>query len=175
MGEACTVQALLRAIRYEHWLRYYFAELPPEPETAGAETREDDFQRAVLRIPPEWSERSRREEPEMFSLLEALRDRPVSLDSAREAVFRHVSGELCSAGEPGDELFHLVGDPDFRRGLDSFHGWVQRLANGELRPAGPETGDEDAPVPFSSWEQSYAAWEREQGRHHITQIRRMRG
>lgn len=166
MSRPALSDALLEAIRYEHWLRFYFLDLPEESdENAGA-----DNLTAVLRVPPSAFEASRRAEPHLFSLLEELQGRDISLNGARDAVFRHVA--LAAGADPadpafGERLFQLVGDPDFRRGLDAFHGWVQELANGETRKA--EEDEEGAPS-FAAWEEAFRTWESEKAVRHVTNI-----
>lgn len=109
-------------------------------------------------------------EPHLFSLLEELQGRDISLNGARDAVFRHVA--LIAGADPadpafGERLFQLVSDPDFRRGLDAFHAWVQDLANGETRMR--EENEEGAPS-FAAWEAAFRTWEAEKAVRHVTSI-----
>lgn len=172
MSPSVPAATLLEAIRYEHWLRFYFLELPDDEEALTA----------VLRVPAAAAEASRRAEPHLFPLLEAMQGREVSLDGARDAVFRFVAGcAHADADDPafGEGLFQLIGDPDFRRGLDAFHGWVQELANGEAAdPAGaegvpengPETAREEAVPSFAQWQAAFEAWAAEHAVRHVTTI-----
>ncbi|MCH5276697.1 MAG: hypothetical protein J1E80_02560 [Desulfovibrionaceae bacterium] len=164
MSKPTLSDALLEALRYEHWLRFYFVDAPEGADDA------DDPLAASLRVPASAAEASRRAEPHLFPLLEALRGRDISMEGARDAVFRHVALRVgADPADPafGERLFHLVSDPDFRRGLDAFHGWVQELANGEA-PAG-KAEDEGAP-PFALWQAAFRAWEAERAVRHVTSI-----
>lgn len=154
--------ALLEAIRYEHWLRFYYMDLPEE---SGA-----DGLTAILRVPAAAAGASRRAEPHLYPLLAALEGREISLDGARDAVFRHVAQAVgVDPADPafGERLFPLVEDPDFRRGLDAFHGWVQELANGETRVG--EEGAKAAPS-FAAWEAAFRAWEAAEAVRHVTSV-----
>lgn len=164
MSKPTLSDTLLEAIRYEHWLRFHFLDVPEGVDEKG------DILAAVLRVPASAEETSRRDEPHLVSLLEDLQGRDISMESAREAVFRHVALSVgADPKEPafGERLFHLVSDPDFRRGLDAFHGWVQELANGEVRADGE--GSEEAP-PFAAWQAAFRAWEEEKAVRHVTSI-----
>ena len=166
MSRPALPDALLEAIRYEHWLRFYFLDVPEESD----ENTGIDNLTAVLRVPASACEASRRAEPHLFSLLEELQGRDISLNGARDAVFRHVA--LIAGADPadpafGERLFQLVSDPDFRRGLDAFHAWVQDLANGETRMR--EENEEGAP-PFAAWEAAVRTWEAEKAVRHGTSI-----
>ncbi len=169
-GLADMADVLLEAIRYEHWLRFYFLDPGPEsgpeadadaPDPAGA------FPDAVLNVPADCAGRSRREEPHLAPLLDALQGRPLALERSRDCVFAHAAGQSGQSAEAaGEELFRLVGDPDFRRGLDAFHSWVQALADGEATvggPAGPDSPDSpdgEAAPSFRVWQAAFKEWER---------------
>lgn len=158
---------LLEAIRYEHWLRFHFLEVPEGVDEKG------DVLAAVLRIPASAAEASRRAEPHLAPLLEDLQGRDISMEGSREAVFRHVA--LTVGEDPldptfGERLFHLVSDPDFRRGLDAFHGWVQELANGEVRAAGKDGEEGEGAPPFAVWQEAFRIWETEKAVRHVTSI-----
>lgn len=203
MSCSALADTMLEAIRYEHWLRFYFLDVPEdggkEPgdgvgrdaATGGAFAVTDGI--AVLRVPDAWAEASRRAEPHLYPLLEALRDREISMDGARDSVFRHVARVVgADADDPafGEQLFQLVADPDFRRGLDAFHGWVQELANGEesVGPNGTDTpimpGETGAPKTpkeegagegeetpsFAAWQAAFQAWAARQPVQHVTTI-----
>lgn len=186
---------LLEAIRYEHWLRFYFLDEPEngedDPGTGRDAVTGEAFEEtggvAVLHVPDVWAEASRRAEPHLYPLLEVLRDRKISMDGARDGVFRHVARTVgADAEDPafGEQLFQLVADPDFRRGLDAFHGWVQELANGEesVEPGGTDTpmmagapNEEDAgeggePPSFAAWQAAFQAWAARQPVQHVTTI-----
>lgn len=169
MSRPALPDALLEAIRYEHWLRFYYMD---RPEGADQEADPDGLA-AILRVPAAVAEASRRAEPHLFPLLKELEGREVSLDGTRDAVFRHVA--LDAGADPadpafGERLFHLVGDPDFRRGLDAFHGWVQELANGETRLEEDEAADEETVPSFAEWEAAFRTWEAEKAVRHVTSI-----
>ena len=151
MSRPALPDALLEAIRYEHWLRFYFLDVPEESD----ENTGIDNLTAFLRVPASACEASRRD---------------ISLNGARDAVFRHVA--LIAGADPadpafGERLFQLVSDPDFRRGLDAFHAWVQDLANGETRMR--EENEEGAPS-FAAWEAAFRTWEAEKAVRHVTSI-----
>lgn len=174
MSNPTLSDALLEAIRYEHWLRFYFLDVP--------EGRNDErdgkaaLPPAALRVSASAFEASRRAEPHLFPLLEELQGQNISLEGSRDAVFRHAA--LATGADPADpafadHLFHLVSDPDFRRGLDAFHGWVQELAHGEAQPcAGAEEGtrEEESVPSFAAWEAAFRAWEAGKAVRHVTAI-----
>lgn len=165
MSKPTLPDALLEAVRYEHWLRFHFLDVPEGVDESG------DILAAVLRVPASVAEASRRAEPHLAPLLEDLQGRDISMEGSREAVFRHVARTAgADPADPafGERLFQLVSDPDFRRELDAFHGWVQELANGEARP-GEEGGEESAPS-FAAWQAAFRAWEAERAVRHVTSI-----
>lgn len=162
MSKPTLSDTLLEAIRYEHWLRFYFVDAPE-----GVDEGEDPLT-AMLRVPASAAGASRWAEPHLFPLLEGLQGRILSMEGSRDAVFRHVA--LTVGADPadpafGERLFQLVSDPDFRRGLDAFHGWVQELANGEVT-----AGEEESPPPFALWQAAFRAWEAEKAVRHVTSI-----
>ena len=167
MSHPSLATLLLEAIRYEHWLRFYFLDLPDDGQALTA----------TLRVPPEVVEVSRQAEPHLIPLLESLQDKEISLDGARDAVFAHVA--RCIQADAQDPTFHeslfqLIADPDFRRGLDAFHGWVQELANGEthIQPFSGQDAveDEESPRSFAQWEAAFEAWAAGQPVQHVTTI-----
>ena len=85
-------------------------------------------------------------------------------------MFRHVASSLGrDSTDPafGEDMFALIADPEFRRGLDAFHGWVQEIANGEEDvPASHSSG-----VPlFREWENAFRAWAAKQAIQRVTPI-----
>ena len=92
------------------------------------------------------------------------------MERSRDAVFRHVAGCLgkdAADSDFGAEMFELVSDPDFRRGLDLFHGWVQELADGEEQVA---TAHPSGIPLFSEWERAFRAWAARQAIGRVTTI-----
>lgn len=65
MQHADLCSLLLRALRYEHWLRFHFME---DILSSG----EDECMDAVLHVPEEQVELERRENPDLFPVLEFL-------------------------------------------------------------------------------------------------------
>ena len=84
MQHADLCSLLLRALRYEHWLRFHFME---DILSSG----EDECMDAVLHVPEEQVELERRENPDLFPVLEFLQGRPLSMKLSRDAVFRHLA------------------------------------------------------------------------------------
>lgn len=163
--------ALLESIRYEHWLRFYFMAGTDDVEEIKAESPDNWDLTAKLEVPAAHAEASRLAEPYLYPLLQVLQGGEVSLESSRDAVFRHAA---CVAGENFDDpgfgavLFQLVSNPDFRRGLDAFHGWVQELANGDVTPNfGPSCGANCIPT-FAQWQAAFKEWEQQESRHVTT-------
>lgn len=157
---------LLEAIRYEHWLRFYFLDVDdaPAPDNTPDNTPDSagpgDFPPAFLRVPEAWAARTRRDEPRFAALLDAVDGREISLEASRDSVYCHVAAAVGhNPADPawGEALFQLVGDPDFRRGLDAFHTWVQMLAEGELTVPGQT---EDDAAPFGAWQDAFRHWEK---------------
>lgn len=72
MQHADLCSLLLRALRYEHWLRFHFME---DILSSG----EDECMDAVLHVPEEQVELERRENPDLFPVLEFLQGRPLSM------------------------------------------------------------------------------------------------
>lgn len=163
MQHADLCSLLLHALRYEHWLRFHFMDDPESPET-------EEGMEAVLHVPDDWLELERQEEPELFPILEELQGNVLSMERSRDAVFRHVAGCLGKHAADSDfeaEMFELVSDPDFRRGLDLFHGWVQELADGEEQVAAVHPSG----IPlFSEWERAFRAWAARQAIGRVTTI-----
>lgn len=168
MHHADLSSLLLRALRYEHWLRFYFMADRDVSEPDGAQSGAEPD--AELRVPDEWIELARREEAELFPILEALQGRPLSVEESRDAVFRHAARILGrDSADPafGEDMFALIADPEFRRGLDAFHGWVQEIADGEENVQASHPSG----VPlFREWETAFRAWAGRQAVQRITSI-----
>ena len=84
---ASFAEIFLEAMRYEHWLRFYFAD---DPEGV----QDEDSQDAVIRVPAGFAERSRAEEPELVEMLDALQEKLISMETSRDAVFACLA-RLC--------------------------------------------------------------------------------
>ena len=160
----------LRAMHYEHWLRFYFLEDMEEPEggpmqaSPERELAVEDMD-ARLVVPADVVARSREEEPGLAGILDAIQGKPVSMELSRDVIFRWL-GEKTGV-RPGSLEFErnmsaLAGDADFRRRLDCFHGWVQALANNEIDLKGnalPPGAPRDESIPtFAEWEKAFAFW-----------------
>ncbi|MBQ5727600.1 MAG: hypothetical protein IIV56_01570, partial [Mailhella sp.] len=65
-------EIFLEAMRYEHWLRFYFAD---DPEGV----QDEDSQDAVIRVPAESVERSRAEEADLVDILDALQEKLITM------------------------------------------------------------------------------------------------
>lgn len=157
----------LEAMRYEHWLRFYFAD--DAPADAGgqnlAPSDDEGAQDAVIAVPEDFSAVSRNEDPELVEILDALQGQLITMERSRDAVFACLGHRTGMA--PGSESFNaqlttLSADMAFRRELDWFHGWVQELANNEidlkgnaLPPGAPR--DEHTPS-FAEWDAAFRFW-----------------
>ena len=161
----------LEAMRYEHWLRFYFLE---DAEDAGSDApmqaspeRELNMESmdALLVVPADIAARSREEEPALAEILDAMQGQKISMERSRDIIFDWL-GEKTGI-VPGSEAFEkqlntLAGDADFRRCLDFFHGWVQELANNELDLKGnalPPGAPRDETIPsFAEWNKAFLFW-----------------
>lgn len=155
----------LEAMRYEHWLRFYFA------EDAGSDGTDDGSEDeggedAVLAVPAGMRDLSRKEEPRLFPILEGLDGMAVSMETARDVIFAWLG--RAHGMEPGGDEFEaamaaLAGDAAFMRRLDLFHGWVQNLADGTIDLEGnalpPSAAPDERVVSFGEWEKSFRFWE----------------
>ena len=156
----------LEAMRYEHWLRFYFladAEVPMQA-SADSELAVESMD-AVIAVPADIAARSRTEEPRFVSILDALQGQIVSMERSRDAVF-HWLGEQAGV-LPGTAEFEacmaaLSGDMEFRRKMDGFHGWVQELANNAIDLKGnalPPGAPSDERIPdFTEWDKAFQFW-----------------
>ena len=157
----------LEAMRYEHWLRFYFledAEDEPMQASPEREMRVESLD-ALLVVPAEFAERSHEEEPALAEILDAMQGQKISMEHSRDIIFDWL-GEKTGI-RPGTDAFEaelnaLAGDADFRRRLDCFHGWVQELANNELDLNGnalPPGAPQDETVPsFAEWNKAFLFW-----------------
>ena len=160
----------LKAMRYEHWLRFYFledAENPDDSPMQSSPERELAMESldALLIVPADAAARSRSEEPELAEMLDALQGQKVSMEHSRDVIF-HWLGEKTGV-RPGSAEFEehlnaLSSNHDFRRALDNFHGWVQELANNELDLKGnalPPGAPRDETIPsFAEWDRAFQFW-----------------
>ena len=155
---ASFAEIFLEAMRYEHWLRFYFAD---DPEGV----QDEDSQDAVIRVPAEFMERSRSEDAELVDILDALQEKLITMEGSRDAVFANLGRRtgLAPGSEAFDEqLVSLSGDMGFRRELDWFNAWVQELANNEIDikgnalPAGAPR--DERIVPFAEWQSAFKFW-----------------
>ncbi len=159
--------ALLDALQFEHWLRYFF--LPPADDADNtapkAEEQEVAEQEEYLAIPPAWQARIQAECPHFAPLARTLAASPISLEHARVTVFAFVQQK---AGMEEDAFYTLVpglvDDPVFRRNLDAFHGFVEAESEAEYAH-GPKE-----PVPFAEWQMQCAAWAEENANLRVTTI-----
>lgn len=155
----------LEAMRYEHWMRFYFAE---DADAAGEspDSGDGEGEDAVLAVPSGFREISRLQEPRLFPILEGLDGVPVSMEASRDVIFAWLGG--MHGMEPGGEDFEsamaaLAGDTGFMKRLDMFHGWVQNLADGTIDLQGnalpPSAPPDDRVVSFAEWEKAFGFWE----------------
>ena len=163
-------ELFLKAMRYEHWLRFYFLEDAdsqddsPMQSSPERELSVEDLD-AVLSVPENFVSRSRIEEPELAEILEKLQGRNVSMERSRDVIL-HWLGEKTGirpgSAEFEERLNELSSDQDFRRALDFFHGWVQELANNEIDLKGnalPPDAPRDETVPsFAEWDKAFQFW-----------------
>ena len=155
---ASFAEIFLEAMRYEHWLRFYFAD---DPEGV----QDEDSQDAVIRVPAEFMERSRTEDAELVDILDALQEKLITMEASRDAVFANLgrrSGFVPGSEAFDEQLVALSADMDFRRALDWFNAWVQELANNEIDikgnalPAGAPR--DERIVPFAEWQSAFKFW-----------------
>lgn len=162
----------LEAMRYEHWLRFYFLEDAEEtghgdgPLQSSPEREMSlDDMNAILVVPAEAAARSHEEEPSLADILEAMQGQLVSMEHSRDVIFAWL-GERTGI-RPGTEEFErrmnaLAGDREFRRRLDAFHGWVQELANNEIDLQGnavaPGTAADGRIPSFAEWDRAFQFW-----------------
>lgn len=161
----------LKAMRYEHWLRFYFLEDVRNPDgtpmqsSPERELTVEESLDALLSVPADVSARSHEEEPELAEMLDALQGQKVSMEHSRDVIFDWLGEKTgIRPGTPSFEehLNTLSSDADFRRALDSFHGWVQELANNELDLKGnalpPDAPREDIIPSFAEWNNAFLFW-----------------
>ena len=156
--------SLLRSIRFEHWLRFYFAE-PRNQASTEANCQDkinpDNGQEnleAVYSVPEVWKANIRLTHTEMGPLLDALQGRTLSLPAARDCVLEHVAwqcGLQPNAGFFG-QVETLVNMDWFKHQLDLFHGWVQELI--EAENSGSISSQADQVRSFADWENAFSAW-----------------
>ena len=150
---------LLHALRYEHWLRFYFAEDPEGQETDALADNEVSMDGpAELRVPEAWLAVTRERDGGLVSILDELQHHLLTMSASRDAVFRCVAA--LSSSDPADPAYSdrfvsTVQTNAFLYGLNAFHGWVQELADkSEAEPAAYLDG-----VPlFADWEQAFHIW-----------------
>lgn len=162
----------LEAMRYEHWLRFYFLEDAEEADnndspmqaTAERELTVESTD-ALLVVPADIAARSREEEPALAEILDAMQGQIISMERSRDVIFDWL-GEKTGV-IPGSSDFEacmnaLTGNADFRRRLDGFHGWVQELANNEIdlnANALPPGAPRDETIPsFREWNKAFLYW-----------------
>ncbi len=131
----------LQGLSYEQWLRFYFME-------------DGDGDDARISVPEGSSALSRREEPEMSGMLDALDGADVSMENSRNALYAWL---MRQTGTSGEEFASCIGevsrDGRCRRSMDLLSGWAQALADGDAAVPGAET----APS-FRQWSSAFKAW-----------------
>ena len=151
--------SLLRSIRFEHWLRFFFAESKGQmdPDAAGTEGDAQNME-AVYIVPEIWKRDIHLAHKEMVPLLDALHGRSLSLPVARDCVLTHTAhqcGFQLDAGFFGQvEIF--ANEAAFKRQLDLFHGWVQELLAEEH--SANNFFDAEHACSFTDWESTFSAW-----------------
>ena len=159
----------LEAMRYEHWLRFYFLKDVEEPEAPMQASAEREIavesMDALLAVPAEAAARSHEEEPELAEILDALEGQLISMERSRDVNFDWLgerTGIRPGTAEFDAKLGALAGDETFRRSLDFFHGWVQELANNEIDLQGnalPPGAPRDERIPsFAEWNRAFQFW-----------------
>ena len=162
----------LKAMRYEHWLRFYFLKdmEDSEEETSPMQASPErelcvESMDALLVVPAESVARSREEEPDLADILDALQGQIISMERSRDVIFDWLgerTGIRPGTPEFEAQLNHLAQDADFRRSLDFFHGWVQELANNEIDLQGnalPQGAPRDERIPsFAEWNKAFLFW-----------------
>jgi hypothetical protein len=156
---ASFAEIFLEAMRYEHWLRFYFADDAPLPE--GVQEAEEG-QDAVIAVPAAFAEQAHTQDTELAEILDALQGQIITMERSRDAVFACLgrrSGMAPGSASFNEQLAALSADMDFRRELDWFHGWVQELANNEIDLKGnalPPGAPRDDRIPsFAEWDAAF--------------------
>jgi hypothetical protein len=164
-------EAFLLAMRYEHWLRFYF--LADDSSTTDTTPMQSSPQKelavgnadARIIVSQEKREISYKEEPYLFPILEAMTKYPVSMEHSRDIIFAWLGS--TTGIQPGSSEFEaqmnaMTGDENFRRCMDGFHGWVQELANNELDLQGnalpPDAPQSDVIPTFAEWDKAFQFW-----------------
>ena len=155
---ASFAEIFLEAMRYEHWLRFYFADDPKGMQ-------DEESQDAVIRVPAGFAERSRLEYAELVEILDARQEQLITMEGARDAVFAclgHRTGVEPGSDAFNEKLVSLSADMGFRRELDWFNAWVQELANNEIDLKGnalPPDAPRDERIPsFAEWDAAFKFW-----------------
>ena len=159
----------LEAMRYEHWLRFYFMEDADDADGPMQASPDREMlvesMDALLVVPAEAAKRSHDEEPALAEILDALQGQKISMEHSRDVIFDWLgekTGIRPGSAEFEAELNALAGSADFRRRLDCFHGWVQELANNEIDLNGnalPPDAPRDETIPtFAAWNKAFLFW-----------------
>ncbi len=153
---------LMDSIRFEQWLRFYYMEdeeIAPKDgcgeKAASVFAGEPDSgsERVILRIPQAVMRRIADDMPEFTGLAQTLNDAVISAESSRSRIFAFIRERLqLDEAAFSSRVLQAIEDPDFRRALDAFHGYVQYLADNEK--------GESAPF-FDEWMARFETWARE--------------
>ena len=161
---ASFAEIFLEALRYEHWLRFYFAADAPLGEGEQPQAAEEGSD-AVIDVPTDYQDGARTEDLELVDILDALQGKAISMERSRDAVFACLGRRVGL--EPGSDAFNeqlaaLSGDMAFRRELDWFNAWVQELANNEIDLKGnalpPNAPHDESIVSFAQWDAAFKFW-----------------
>ena len=165
---------LMDAIRFEQWLRFYFMEDEngSMQDDCGANEAssfldlENESEKTMLRIPADVLLRIADKMPDLAALAQALDGSVISAESSRSSIFAFLKKRFgLGDADFGACILQVIEDPDFRRALDAFHGYVQYLANNEK--------DDGVPF-FDEWMTRFDAWAKDNDIPFINSVSRYR-
>ena len=127
------VDAVIEAVMFENWLRFYFIE---------------EGEELALRLPQKSLERIRDLYPSLYPLAEELNDHKVDFETSRSAVLRHIAEKIEGHAIPQGEAQKILQNGLFQRRLQLFHVWEQ-LHEDQL---------DQGLMEFGAWKSLFAKW-----------------
>lgn len=148
-----SVAAVLEAVMFENWLRFYFISEKLETEKTSEEPQ------LFMSIPVKSMERISEEYTHLFPLADSMNGKPVDFDVSQRAichfVLEHVDGKVM----PQDTAAMIFASATFQVQMQLFNTWVQ-IHEEQL---------DKSFVEFGTWRSLFAKWQKEPGAKELSE------
>lgn len=148
------VQAVLEAVMFENWLRFYFVTEKPEAEPAA-----DGQTPLFIAVPVKGMERIGSLYPHLLPMAEEMNGNVIDFEASRRAVCNFVLEHVDGKSMPRDTAAMIFESATFQVQLQMFNAWVQ-MHEDQL---------DNTFVEFGAWRKLFAQWQQEPGARELAE------